>query len=172
MLQNRVIEESSSPYAFNVVVVGKKDRAGEGMDRLCINYAPLNKRTILDRYPLPNINEMLSSFWGSKWFTVIDLASTYWQIQLRKKDRPNTAFLTRNRQYQFKVMSFRLNNTPATFQRLMNKILRQYIGKFVQVYLDDIIIYSNNLDEHKKHIKVMLEKIREANLKLKPSKYQ
>ncbi len=66
MLQNGVIEESSSPYAFNVIVVGKKNRAGEGMDRLYINYAPFNKRTIPDRYPLPNINKMLSSFWGSK----------------------------------------------------------------------------------------------------------
>src|SRR6266540_1509551 len=69
-------------------------------------------------------------------------------------------------------MPFGLNNAPATFQRLMNKVLRQYIGKFVQVYLDDVIIYSNNLTEHKKHIKAMLEKIREANLKLKPSKCQ
>ena len=66
MLQNGVIKESNSLYAFNIVVVGKKDRAGEGIDRLCINYAPLNKHTIPDRYPLPNINEMLSSFWGSK----------------------------------------------------------------------------------------------------------
>ncbi len=69
-------------------------------------------------------------------------------------------------------MPFRLNNASATFQRLMNKILRQYIRKFVQVYLDDVIIYSNNLDEHKRHIKAVLEKIREANLKLKPSKCQ
>ena len=69
-------------------------------------------------------------------------------------------------------MSFRLNNALATFQRLMNKVLRQYIGKFVQVYLDDVIIYSNNLDEHKRHIKAVFEKIREANLKLKPSKCQ
>src|SRR6266542_3670563 len=172
MLQNGVIEKSSSPYAFNVVVVGKKDEAGEGMDRLCINYASLNKCTISDRYSLPNINEMLSSFWRSKWFTVIDLVSAYWQIQLRKKDRPKIAFLTRNRQYQFKIMLFGLNNAPATFQRLMNKVLRQYIGKFVQVYLDDIIIYSNNLDEYKRHIKAVLEKIRKANLKLKPSKCQ
>ena len=82
------------------------------------------------------------------------------------------AFLTRNRQYQFKVMPFRLNNTLATFQRLINKVLRQYIGKFVQVYLDDIIIYSNNLNEHKRHIRAVLKKIREANLKLKPSKCQ
>jgi len=115
---------------------------------------------------------MLSSFWRSKWFTVIDLASAYWQIQLRKKDRPKTAFLTRSGQYQFKVMPFGLNNASAIFQRLMNKILRQYIGKFVQVYLDDVIIYSNNLDEHKKHIKAVLEKIRKANLKLKLSKCQ
>ncbi len=69
-------------------------------------------------------------------------------------------------------MPFGLNNTLATFQKLMNKVLRQYIGKFVQVYLDDVIIYSNNLDEHKRHIKAVLEKIREANLKLKPSKCQ
>src|SRR6266498_4135060 len=103
---------------------------------------------------------------------VIDLASAYWQIQLRKKDRLNTAFLTRNGQYQFKVIPFGLNNASVTFQRLMNKVLRQYIGKFVQVYLDDMIIYSNNLSEHKKHIKVMLKKIREANLKLKLSKCQ
>src|SRR6266498_1656092 len=103
---------------------------------------------------------------------VINLASAYWQIQLRKKDRPKMAFLTRNGQYQFKVMPFRLNNTLATFQRLINKVLRQYIGKFVQVYLDDIIIFSNNLNEHKRHIRAVLKKIREANLKLKPSKCQ
>ena len=101
---------------------------------------------------------------------MIDLASAYWKIQLKKKDRPKMAFLTRSGQYQFKVMPFGLNNAPATFQRLMNKVLRQYIGKFVQVYLDDVIIYSNNLNEHKRHIKAVLEKIRKANLKLKSSK--
>ncbi len=82
------------------------------------------------------------------------------------------AFLIRNGQYQFKVMPFRLNNVQVTFQRLMNKVFKQYIGKFVQVYLDDVIIYLNNLDEHKRHIKAVLKKIREANLKLKPSKCQ
>src|SRR6266540_508326 len=111
-------------------------------------------------------------FGGLKKFIVIDLASAYWQIQLRKKNKPKTAFLTRKGQYQFKVMPFRLNNASTTFQRLMNKVLRQYIEKFIQVYLDDVIIYSNNLDEHKRHIKAVLEKIREANLKLKSSKCQ
>ena len=142
MLQNRVIEESSSPYAFNVIVIEKKDNAKEGIDQLYINYTPLNKFTIPDRYLLSNINEILSSFQGSKQFTVIDLTSAYQQIQLRKKDRLKTVFLTRNRQYQFKIMPFRLNNVLVTFQRLMNKVLRQYIGKFVQVYLNDVIIYS------------------------------
>ena len=81
-------------------------------------------------------------------------------------------FLTRSSQYQFKVIPFRLNNVLATFQKLINKVLRQYIGKFVQVYLNDVIIYSNNLDEYKRHIKAVLEKIRRANLKLKLSKCQ
>ncbi len=86
MLKNGVIEESSSPYAFNVVVVGKKDGVGERMDRLCINYVPLNKVTIPDRYLLPNINETCSKFWKSRWFTSLDLASVYWQVLVRKKD--------------------------------------------------------------------------------------
>ncbi len=80
MFQNRVIEESSSPYVFNVVVVGKKDDVREGIDWLYINYASLNKLIISDRYSLPNINEMLLSFWGLKWFIMIDLALVYWQI--------------------------------------------------------------------------------------------
>ena len=170
MLKNGVIEESSSPYAFNVVVVEKKDRAGEGMDRLCINYASLNKVTISDRYPLPNINETCSRFWRSKWFTSLDLASAYWQVLVRKRDREKIAFKIRNGQYQFRVMPFGLCNAPATFQRLMNKILKPYIGKFVEVYLDDVIIHSRSKEEHIKHVQTILQKIREANLKLKPSK--
>ena len=89
---------------------------------------------------------------------------------VRKKDRKKTAFKTRNGQYQFRVMPFGLYNAPATFQRLMNKILRPYIGKFVEVYLDDVIIHSRSKEEHIKHVRAVLQKIREANLKLKPSK--
>src|SRR6266498_3303816 len=170
MLKNGVIEESSSPYAFNVVVVRKKDGAGEGMDRLCINYVPLNKVTIPDRYLLLNINETYSRFWKSRWFTSLDLASAYWQVLVRKKDREKTAFKTRSGQYQFQVMPFGLCNVPAIFQRLMNKILRPYVGKFVEVYLDDVIIHLKSKEEHIKHMRAVLQKIREANLKLKPSK--
>ncbi len=96
MLKNSIIEESSSLYAFNVVVVGKKDGAGEGIDRLCINYVPLNKVTIPDRYPLPNINETYSRFWKSKWFISLDLALAYWQVLVRKKDQEKMAFKTRS----------------------------------------------------------------------------
>ncbi|SRR6266542_4114797 len=95
MLKNRVIEESNNLYVFNVIVVGKKDNAGESMDRLCVNYGLLNKITISDRYPLPNINEICSRFWRSRWFISLDLASAYWQVQLRKQDIEKMAFLTR-----------------------------------------------------------------------------
>src|SRR6266542_1212479 len=155
MLKNGVIEESSSLYAFNVVVVGKKDGAGEGMDRLCINYVPLNKVTIPDRYPLPNINETCSRFWGSRWITSLDLASAYWQVMVRKRDREKTAFKTRSGQYQFRVMPFGLCNAPATFQRLINKILRPYVGKFVEY-----VIGINGIRPDPKNI----EKIKNAQV--------
>src|SRR5688572_6384437 len=91
---------------------------------------------------------------------------------LRKEDREKTAFITAQGQYQFIVMSFRLNNAPATFQRLINRVLRPYLRKFAVVYLDDIIIFSKNLEDHVQHVKMVLDKIREVRLKLKPSKYQ
>src|ERR1044072_5980876 len=83
ILENGVIEKANNSYSFNVVVVGKKDGEGKGMDRLCINLAPLNKVTILDKYPLPNIEEMLTNFHGTTIFTILDLAAVYWQIMLR-----------------------------------------------------------------------------------------
>src|SRR6266498_1586628 len=94
MLKNGVIEPSTSPYAFNIVIVGKKDRAGEGMDRMCINYAPLNEVTEKDNGPIPIIKEYLALFYGVKWLTVLDLASAYWQILLTKRSHKYIAFLT------------------------------------------------------------------------------
>ena len=123
MLENGVIEEANSSYSSNVVVVEKKDEEEKGMDHLCINLASLNKITIPNKYLLPNIEEMLTNFYGATIFITLDLAVAYWQIMLREKDKAKIAFLIRNRQYQFRVMSFSLNNTLATFQKLMNKIL-------------------------------------------------
>src|SRR6266542_2742954 len=149
MLKNGVIEPSTSPYAFNIVIVGKKDRAGEEMDRMCINYASLNEVTEKDSGPISIIKEYLALFHEVKWLTVFNLASAYWQILLTKKSRKYTAFLIAYGLYQFHVMSFGLVNALATFQRLMNNVLRDYLRKFCLIYLDDIIIYSKSLKDYK-----------------------
>jgi len=149
MLKNGVIEPSTSPYAFNIVIIGKKDGAGKGMNRMCINYTPLNKVTKKNSEPIPIIKEYLSLFHGVQWLTVLDLASAYWQILLTKRSRKYIAFLTAYGLYQFKVMPFGLVNVPATFQKLINDVLRDYLRKFCLVYLDDIIIYSKSLKDHK-----------------------
>src|SRR6266498_1994788 len=160
MLKNGVIEPSTSSYAFNIVIVGKKDGAGEGINRMCINYAPLNEVTEKDSGPIPIIKEYLALFHGVKWLTVLDLASAYWQILLTKRSRKYTAFLTVYGLYQFRVMLFGLVNASAIFQRLMNDILRDYLRKFCLVYLDDIIIYSKSLKNHKRHVRKVLQAIR------------
>ncbi len=170
MLKNGVIEPSTSPYAFNIVIVGKKDGAGERMDRMCINYAPLNEVTEKDSGPILIIKKYLALFHRVKWLTVLDLVSAYWQILLKKRSRKYTAFLTAYGLYQFKVMPFGLVNAPAIFQRLMNNILRDYLKKFCLVYLDDIIIYSKSLKDYKRHVRKVLQAIRSASLKLKLAK--
>ena len=92
MLKNGVIEKSRSPYTANVVVVGKKDGKGEGMDCLCVNFGPFNRKTICDRYPLPIIMELLRLFWECKYYTVINLKAAYWQVPVREQNREKTAF--------------------------------------------------------------------------------
>ena len=170
MLKNGVIEPSTSPYTFNIVIVGKKNRVNKGMDRMCINYASLNEVTEKDSGPIPIIKEYLSLFYGVKWLTVLDLASAYWQILLTKRSQKYTAFLTAYGLYQFQVMPFGLVNALITFQRFINDVLRDYLRKFCLVYLDDIIIYSKSLKDHKRHVRKVLQAIRSAGLKLKPAK--
>ncbi len=170
MLKNEVIEPSTSSYTFNIVIVGKKDGAGEGMDRMCINYVPLNEVTEKDSRSIPIIKEYLSLFHGVKWLTVLDLVSAYWQILLTKRSQKYTAFLTTYGLYQFWVMPFELVNALITFQRLINDVLRDYLRKFCLVYLDDIIIYSKNLKDHKWHVRKVLQAIQSAGLKLKLAK--
>jgi len=166
MLKNGVIEKSKSPYIANVVVVRKKDGDGEGMDQLYINFGPLNKKTIPDRYPLPIIKEIIRLFEGCEYYMAIDLKAAYWQVPVRPQDREKTVFRINSGHYQFKVMPFELNNALATFQRLMNEILRDYLEKFVIVYLEDIMIFSKNKKSHKRHVRKVLNKIREARLKM------
>ncbi len=156
----RPAKESS--WATNVVVVEKKN----GKMRLCVDYRDLNKITKKDKYPLPNIQETLDSFHGAKWFTTLDLACGYWQLLMAAGDIEKTSFITNRGHYQFVRMPFGLTNAPAAFQRLMDKVLKAEMGRFVQVYLDDIVIYSKTWEEHLQHIECVIKRLEKAGLKM------
>src|SRR5438045_1683318 len=166
MEARQLIRKSMSPWAAPVVIVKKKD----GTKRFCVDYRGLNKVTKTDRFPLPRIDELLESFRTANWFTTIDLASGYWQVEVAEEDKEKTAFITYRGLYEFNVMPFGLKNAPGTFQRLMNYVLQDYIGKFVAVYLDDIIIYSKTFEQHIDHNKIVFDALRKAILKIKLKK--
>ena len=166
MLEANIIRPSTSPWASPIVVVPKKD----GSKRMCVDYRKINNITHKNSYPLPDISEILSSFKDAKVFSSLDLKSGYWQIEVDEKDKEKTAFTCHLGLYEFNVLPFGLTAAPPVFQFLINGILSDTIGIFTLAYLDDIIIYSSNLDEHLKHLKIVFDRLRRANLKLKPSK--
>ena len=117
----------------------------------------MNSATKSDAYPLPRIDDLLEKFRTARWFTTIDLANGYWQIEMEEKDKEKTAFICEQGLYEFNVMPFGLKNAPATFQRLMNKLFREYLNDFAAVYIDDIMIYSKTFEEHLHHIELILK---------------
>jgi hypothetical protein len=164
MLQQGLIEKSKGPWAFPVVLVRKKN----GKLRFCVDYRPLNKVTKRDEYSLPRIDDMMDSLGGSAWFTSLDLASGYWQVEMDPRDKEKTAFITQFGTYQFTVMPFGLCNAPATFQRLMDDVLQDLLWDFVVVYLDDLNIFSRTFEEHLTHLRTVFDRLKQAGLKLNP----
>ena len=149
-----------------MLFVKKKD----GTWRLCIDYRQLNKVTIHNKYPLPRIDDLFDQLQGAKVFSKIDLRTRYHQLRIREPDIPKTAFRTRYGHYEFVVMSFGLTNAPAVFMDLMNRVFCPYLDRFVIVFTDDILVYSESELEHERHLGLGLQTLRQHQLYAKFSK--
>ncbi|GJZ39354.1 putative reverse transcriptase domain-containing protein [Tanacetum coccineum] len=147
------IRPSSSPWGTPVLFVKKKD----GSFRMCIDYRELNKLIVKNRYPLPRIDNLFDQLQGSSVYSKIDMRSGYHQLHIKEEDIPITAFRTRYSHFEFQVMPFRLTNVPAVFMDLMNRVCKPYLNKFVIVFIDDILVYSKDEEDHGKHLKIILE---------------
>jgi hypothetical protein len=166
LLNKGYIHPSASPWGATVIFVPKKD----GTQRMCVDYHSLNEVTIKNKYPLLRIDDLFDQLKGACVFSKIDLRSGYHQLKIRASDIPKTAFITQYGLYEYTVISFGLTNAPAYFMYLMNKVFMEYLDKFVVVFIDDILIFLKNEEEHGKHLCLVLQKLRENQLYAKLNK--
>ncbi|GFV22366.1 hypothetical protein TNCV_3924261 [Trichonephila clavipes] len=166
MLDKGIVQPSESPWSSPDVLVRKKD----GSWRFCVDYRKLNSVTKKDVYPLPRIDDTLDCLKGTKFFSSMDLRSGYWQIEIDEVDREKTAFITPEGLYEFKVMPFGLCNAPATFERMMDNLLRHFKWTLCLCYLDDIIVFSETFEDHLIRLRLVLKCLQEAGLKLNSKK--
>ncbi|KAF4482546.1 Transposon Tf2-9 polyprotein [Colletotrichum fructicola Nara gc5] len=165
-LKKGYIRPSTSPAGSPILFVPKKN----GKLRLCVDYRMLNEMTIKNRYPLPLIDEMRRLLHGANWFTALDLKGAYNLIRMKQGEEWKTAFRTRKGHFEYLVMPFGLTNAPATFQNMINQVLRKYVDICVVVYLDDILIFSPTLEKHKEEVHHVLQALQEAKLLVEPEK--
>ena len=166
MLKEGTIRPSNSPWASPVTLVPKKDLS----IRFCLDYRRLNAVTKKDKYPLPNIQDIFDSLGGNMYYTTLDIKNAYHQIPMEESSIEKTAFVCHRGLYEFVNMPFGLTNAPSIFQRTMDFVLAEYIGKFVYAYIDDVIIASKTKEEHARHLAQVFQCLRESGFKLKPSK--
>ena len=166
MLKNDIIQPSNSPWSSPIILVRKRD----GSTRFCIDYRKVNSVTRKDAYPLPRVDDILDTLGGSKWFSTLDLKSGYWQVEVDSSSREKTAFTTSEGLYEFKVMPFGLCNAPATFQRLMNRVLCDVNWVECLVYIDDTVVIGRTFEQHLSNLGTVLSRLRQAGLKLQPAK--
>jgi len=168
MLDLGIIRPSASPWSSPVVLVEKPDKSL----RVCLDYRRLNQVTKKDSYPLPRIDDTLDTLGGSAWFSTLDLAAGFWQVEMEEKDIEKTAFATENGLWEFTVMPMGMVNSGATFQRLMQMVFKGLDWRVLLIYLDDLIVHSKTFDQHLSDLRNVLNRLKEAGLKLSPSKCQ
>ena len=164
-VEEGVIESAQDPWSSPIVLV-KKD----GSTRFCVDFRKINAQTKKDAHPLPRIDDTLDTLGQAKWFSMLDLASGYCQVEVAPEDCEKTAFATPDGLFQFKVMPFGLSNAPSTFQRLVEKVLSGLHWSTCLVYLNNIIIFSRTIEEHLERLAEVLGHLHDAGLKLKPAK--
>lgn len=162
------MKESCSPWAAPIVLVQKKYRAW----RFCVDYRKLNNVTHKDAFPLPCMEDSLTSLHKAEWYSTLDLPSGYCQVEVEENDNEKTAFTTPFGLFEFERMPFGLCNAPATFQRLMQRCLGEQLAESAFVYLDDVMVFYRSFSDHLDHLESVFQALGRYGLKLRPEKFQ
>lgn len=171
MLQQGIIRPSESAWSSPIWIVPKKtDASGKQKWRIVIDFRKLNEKTIDDKYPIPNISDVLDKLGKCQYFTTLDLASGFYQVEMDPQDIPKTAFNVEHGHFEFLRMPMGLKNSPSTFQRVMDNMLRGLQNNICLVYLDDIIVFSTSLQEHMENLEKVFQRLQESNFKIQMDK--